>query len=85
MDIKKAFIIYKNEGPDVLVNILLQEGINFKEINRIIKEVEDLDKDGYCVNSIINGSFDIWYELMKLKKFGYITSTDGIMIYKERK
>lgn len=43
MDIAKAFIIYKNQGPDALVNILLHKDMNFREIHEIMKKVKKLD------------------------------------------
>lgn len=43
MDIKKAFIIYKNQGPDVLVNILLHKDLNFREIHSIMQKMKKLD------------------------------------------
>ena len=43
MDIKKAFIIYKNQGPDVLVNILVNKGLKFKDINSIMQKMKKLD------------------------------------------
>ena len=43
MDIAKAFIIYKNQGPDVLVNILVHKGMNFKEIHDTMKKMKKLD------------------------------------------
>lgn len=43
MDIAKAFIIYKNQGPDALVNILLHKDMNFREIHEIMTKMKKLD------------------------------------------
>lgn len=43
MDIAKAFIIYKNQGPQALVNILLHKDMNFREIHEIMKKCKKLD------------------------------------------